>query len=90
MSRYRCPNDGMPLPKVAEVLSEAEPVQFFWCADCGELFGSVGNPGRPAGAFKPDGTAWQIFRSAGAASDVRLAVAAVTHVEWEPPAHVWP
>jgi hypothetical protein len=78
--RYACPNDGMMIPMMVDVQVEAELVQFFWCWWCAELFASVGNPRRAAGRFKRAGSGWQLVQSEGAERDVRLAVAAVSHV----------
>src|SRR5262245_61008297 len=81
MTRRPCPNDAMLIPKVAEVFSEAEPVQFFWCWSCEELFAFVGGPGRFAAGFAQAGRGgWQLFRSRGAERDVQLAAAAVSKV----------
>ena len=78
-----CPNDAARIPQVAEVLSGAEPVRFFWCRYCSELFGFVGDPPneRLAARFACDrGNRWRIWRREGAEDDVLSAVEAVVQV----------
>jgi hypothetical protein len=81
-----CPNDNTMIPLVAEHLDGPEPVRFYWCRSCGELFAFVGDtpaPGRWAAAFaREHGTsAWRMWKTGGSEQDVRLAVTAVTQVE---------
>lgn len=80
MVRCRCPNDAMLIPQVAEVSGAAEPVRFFWCWSCAELFAFVGEPGRFAAGFVEDGGGWRVFRAVGSPPDMQTAVAAVSQV----------
>ena len=81
MVRRPCPNDGMLIPQVAEMLCGDEPVRFFWCWSCGELNAFVGNPGRLAVRFAEDGhRGWRVFQAVGTERDVRAALAAVSAV----------
>jgi hypothetical protein len=78
MRPINCPNDATKIPQVAEVLEAAQPVRFFWCRFCLELFAFVGEPGRLAAGFGEDGQGgWRVFRTVGSSSDVELAKAAV-------------
>ena len=81
MVRRPCPNDAMLIPQVAEVRDGPEPVRFFWCWSCGELFAFVGEPGRLAVGFAQDDPGcWRVFRAMWADRDVRRARAAVSQV----------
>jgi hypothetical protein len=76
----------MLIPWVAEFLLEGEPVQFYWCWSCAELFAFVGNPGRYAAGFAHAGRrGWRLFRADGAERDVQLATEAVSRVELPKP-----
>ena len=81
MAHCACPNDGMDIPLVSEVRVGAEPVRFFWCWSCEELYASVGNPGTDAAGFADDGRGgWRVSRVIGPKREVRVAVAAISHV----------
>jgi hypothetical protein len=81
MDRCRCPNDGMRIPQVAEFTDGDEPVRFFWCWSCAELFATVGGPGRDAAGFnRSESDRWQVVQGIGTEQDVRLAASAVTMV----------
>jgi hypothetical protein len=76
----RCPNDNMLIPRVAD-MPGAEPVEFFWCWSCRELFAFVGNPARLAAELADDGQGgWRLFRAVGTEADLRLATAAAACV----------
>jgi hypothetical protein len=75
-----CPNDQSWIPQVAEVRDGVEPVRFFWCWSCAELFAFVGNPWSLAVRFGRDGNGWRIFRSVGSDPEVQIAMTAVSQV----------
>jgi hypothetical protein len=82
MVRRGCPNDGMVIPQVAEVLDGAEPVRFFWCWSCMELFAFLGDPGTLTAGFAEDGRGgWRVFWAAGGERDLQSALAAVAQVK---------
>ena len=84
IGRRRCPNDAMLIPKVAEACAGAEPVRFFWCRSCMELFALVGETsgGRWAASFGQDFEAggWKLWKASGSERDVQLSVDAVSRV----------
>ena len=83
MVRRGCPNDNMVIPQVAEVVVDgAEPVRFFWCWSCMELFAFIGDPGTLAAGFAEDGRGgWRVLQAEGAEREVEAAVAAISQVQ---------
>ena len=81
MRHYRCPNDGMAIPQVAEVRAGTAPVRFYWCWSCAELFASVDHSSGDTIAFAEDGQGgWRLFHAAGPKASVQAAQAAVAQV----------
>lgn len=82
MTKRPCPNDAMLIPQVAEDQSGTEPVRFFWCWSCMELFAFIGDIGRLAASFgwNREGGGWCLFSTHGAERDVKIAIAAVTKI----------
>jgi hypothetical protein len=81
MLQRPCPNDAMRIPVVAEALTGSEPVRFFWCWSCIELFAFVGDPGVLAVGFAADRPGgWRVFRAVGTERDVQLALGAVSQL----------
>ena len=82
--RLPCPNDAALIPNVAEACDGAEPVRFFWCGSCMELFALVGkaSAGRWAASFAQDLGAggWKLWKAISSERDVQLAVDAVSRV----------
>lgn len=72
--RRPCPNDALLIPNVGEACDGAEPVRFFWCWSCMELFALVGNAsaGRWAASFAYDVEAggWKLWKATGSERDV--------------------
>jgi hypothetical protein len=69
---------------VAEACGGAEPVRFFWCRSCMELFAFVGkaSAGRWAASFAQDveSGGWKLWKATSSERDVQLAVDAVSCV----------
>jgi hypothetical protein len=84
MDGRRCPNDAMWIPQVAMYSGGAEPVRFYWCWSCAELFAYVGERahGRLAAGFARDEGAggWRVSKAVGSERDTQLAVEAVKQV----------
>jgi hypothetical protein len=79
--RCRCPNDAMLIPLVVEVLDTTEPVRFFWCWSCQELFALLGEPARLVAGLGADGQGgWRVFRAVGSEPEVQAALYAAARV----------
>lgn len=77
----RCPNDSMLIPLVAEVVHGTEPIRFYWCWSCKELFAFVGSPGILVAGFAENGRGgWRVFRKIGNKQSVEMVSAAVLQV----------
>jgi hypothetical protein len=91
MHGWMCPNDAMWIPQVAECSAGAEPVRFYWCWSCEELFAYVGEGpliGRLAAGFARDEEAvggWRVWKAVGSEHDMQLAMEAVKQVPRQRP-----
>jgi hypothetical protein len=81
MKQCHCPNDGMAIPQVAEVLESGESVRFYWCWSCAELFADFDHSAGTTIGFAENGKGgWVLFRSTAPDRELEIAIAAIEQV----------